>query len=86
VRLKFDGEPMYQLWPHTIHFNFWWKECMYVSLNRLPSLKPVPALIKRAVGYFSLVVGAAFLVKGLQLLSIFDPRAEETYTDPPSQM
>jgi hypothetical protein len=51
---------------------------MYVSLNRLPNLKPVPALIKRAAGYVSLIVGAAFLVTGLQLLSIFDPRAKET--------
>jgi hypothetical protein len=50
---------------------------MYVSLNRLPNLKSVPSLIKRVVGYVSLIVGAAFLVKGLQLLSIFDPRAEE---------
>jgi hypothetical protein len=51
---------------------------MYASLKRLPSLKPSPALIKMAVGYVSLVIGAAFLVAGLQILSIFEPSAEKT--------
>jgi hypothetical protein len=49
---------------------------MYFSLNRVPKLKPVPALIKKAIGYVALVIGAAFLVKGLQMLSILDPNSE----------
>jgi hypothetical protein len=49
---------------------------MYVSLNRESRLKPLPALIKKAVGYVALVIGTALLVKGLQLLSIMDPTEE----------
>jgi hypothetical protein len=51
---------------------------MYFSINRVPLLKPAPALIKKAIGYIAMVIGAAFLVKGLQMLSFMDPTAEDT--------
>ena len=51
---------------------------MNTSFKRWSPPKPLPALVKKAAGYIALVIGAAFLVKGLQLLSILDPCAQQS--------
>ena len=50
---------------------------MAVSLNRVPLLKAAPALITKAIGYVALVIGAALLLKGLQLSSNLNPATED---------
>jgi hypothetical protein len=63
---------------NTIRCAQTWEFAMAVSLNRVPLLKAAPALITKAIGYVALVIGAALLLKGLQLSSNLNPATEDS--------